>query len=51
MNGPIRLRQRGRNQIFFINMLHTVQHVYEKDKKSTMLPQAKNTVIENKRPI
>jgi hypothetical protein len=35
-----RLRQGGRNQIFFTNIWLAEPNVREKDKKSTMLPQA-----------
>jgi hypothetical protein len=38
--GPIRLRQGGTNHSFFTNMWLCEPHVCEKDKKSTMLPQA-----------
>jgi hypothetical protein len=31
---------RAEETIFFTKMLHFVQHFCEKDKKSTMLPQA-----------
>jgi len=44
-DGGYRLRQGGRFPIFIIKNLHRVQIFYDKDKKSTMLPQAKPAFI------
>jgi hypothetical protein len=41
INGPIRLRQGGTGHPYFKEFLHNVQKFLEKDKKRTMLPQAK----------